>query len=208
MSKSKRKNKLRCEGQNIDFYTDKNEKGGLYIGFDAAKGKHITIIHENDGISVHLTNPNESDPKDKHQRMLKISPEEARQKLSFEGLKIVNVEPSWELWSPKENIVSITYELTNQGKLPKTFIDAGKNHFDSLVSLAIKNGVLDVLFERITYQQLLNGEYVLAYKVDVNGIATSILAISTTLAVEIPLFSKETEDLLNKILCMKTLMPE
>lgn len=208
MSKSKRKNRLRCEGQNIDFYTDKNEKGGLYIGFDAAKGKHITIIHENDGISVHLTNPNESDPKGKHQRLLKISPEEARQKLSFEGLKIVNVEPSWELWSPKENIVSITYELTNQGKLPKTFIDAGKNHFDSLVSLAIKNGVLDVLFERITYQQLLNGEYVLAYKVDLNGTATSILAISTALAAETPLFSKETEDLLNKILCMKTLMPE
>jgi len=195
MSKSKRKNRLRCEGQNIEFYTDKNEKGGLYIGFDAAKGKHITIIHENDGISVHLTNPNESDPKGKHQRLLKISPEEARQKLSFEGLKIVNVEPSWELWSPKENIVSITYELTNRGKLPKTFIYAGKNHFDSLVPRAIKNGVLDVLFERITYQQLLNREYVSAYKVDKNGTATSILAISTTLAAETPLFSKETEDL-------------
>ncbi len=202
MSRKSHKNKLNCEGKNFDFFTVKRQNGTLHIGFNSSGEKHITIIPETDGISVHLTKPGG------RQRLLKISSEEARKKLSFEGFKIVNVEPLWELWYPKENIVSITYELTNKGKLPKTFIDAGKNHFDSLVSLAIKNGVLDVLFERITYQQLLNGEYVLAHKVDKNGTATSILAISTTLAAETPLFSKETEDLLNKILSVKTLMPE
>lgn len=207
MSESKRKNKLRCEGQNFDFFTDKNKKGGLYIGFDAAKGKHITIIHEKDGISVHLTNPNGSDPEGKHQRLLKISPEEACKKVSFEGHRIVKVDPEWELWFPKENIISIIYELTNKGKLPQTFRDAINNHFDSLVQLSIENNCLATLFIQITYEQIFNREYIYGYKVDKNGIVSSIQKYSETEAEEIPLFSKETEELFSKILSVTGLMP-
>ena len=205
MSKSKRKNKLRFEGQNFDFFTDKNKKGGLYIGFDAAKGKHITIIHENDGISVHLTNPNGHDPKCKH--LLKISPEEACKKLSFEGRRIVKVDPEWELWYPKENIMSIIYELTNKGRLPQIFIDAINNHFDSLVLLSIENNCLDTLFLQITYEQIFNREYIYGFKVDKNGIVSSIHKYSETEAEEIPPFSKETEELFNKIISVTDLMP-
>lgn len=208
MSKSRRKNKLRVEGQNFDIFTDTNKKGGLYAGFDAAKGKHITIIHEKDGISVHSTNPNCSDPEDKHQRLLKISPEEACRKLSFEGRRIVKVDPEWELWYPKENIISIIYELTNKGKLPQTFIDAINNHFDSLVQLSIENNCLDTLFIQITYEQIFNREYIYGYKVEKNGIVSSIHKYSETEAEEIPLFSKETEELFSKILNVTDLMPE
>ena len=208
--KSKRINKLNCEGKSFDFFTDKNDKGTLIVGFKAAEGKHVTIIHEEDGISSHLTKPNrvDSNSKAKHQRLIKILAGEARKKLSFEDLRIVNVDPAWELWHPKENIVSISYELTNQGKLPRTLIEAGKNHFDSLVQLSIENNCLDTLFNQITYEQILNKDYSFAYKVDKNGKASLVYGHSKTEAFETPLFSKETEDLLREILSVKDLMPE
>ncbi len=106
MSRKSRKNKLSCEGQNFNIFTSKNDKGTIYVGFDAAKRKHITITHDEDGISSHLTTTNELNSSSKvHKHLVKVSPEEARKKLSFEG-RIVKVDPEWKLWYPKENIRS------------------------------------------------------------------------------------------------------
>lgn len=205
--KSKRNNKLNCEGKNFDFFTEKNVKGNIISGFKAAEGKHVTIIHKEDGIYSHITTPNRVDPsiRPEYQRLPKVSPEEARKKLSFEE-HIIKVNPSWELWYPKENIRSIIYELTDMGKLPETFIDAINNHFDSLVQLSIDSNCLDALFNQITYEQIFNGDYIYGYKIDKNR-TSSIHKHSETEAKEIPLFSKETEELFSKILSVTNLMP-
>ena len=202
MSRKSHKNKLHIEGEKFDFFTIKKDDGTLHCGFVKSGEKHITIIHEKDGISFHLTKPGG------RKRVKKVSPEKAREVLSFKDLKIINVKSSWELWYPKEDIVSIAYEYVEKRKLPKAFIDAGKNHFDSLIQLTVEYKCLDILFKQIPYEQILNEDYNYAYKIDENGIISRISNYTKTKAIELPLFSKETEDILQSSLNLKDLMQD
>lgn len=202
MGRKSHKNKLNIEGEKFDFFTVKKDDGTLHCGFVKSGDKHITIIHEKDGISFHLTKLNG------RKRVIKISPEKAREVLSFKDLKIINVESSWKLWYPKEDIVSIIYEYVEKMKLPKTFIDAGKNHFDSLIQLAVEYKCIDILFIQISYEQILNEDYNYAYKIDENGIISRISNYTKTEAIELPIFSKETEDILKDSLNLIDLMQD
>jgi len=202
MSRKSHKNKLHIEGEKFDFFTVKKDDGTLHCGFVKSGKKHITIIHERDGISSHLTEPRS------RKRLKKVSHEKVKEVLSFKDLKIINVESSWELWHPKEDIVSITFEYVAKGKLPKAFIDAGKNHFDSLIQLTVGCKCLNILFKQISYEQILNEDYNYAYKIDENGIISRISNYTKTDAIELPLFSKETENMLRSFLSPKDLMQD
>jgi hypothetical protein len=194
MSKNKsRKRRLKVEGKNFDCFTKETPNHTIIAGFQDSGEKHITIIQNDDSISSHLTTPEE------HKHLLRVSNKKVIDTISLKG-RIIQPESSWELWSPKEYMISITHKLIEKNKIPAKFAEDAKKHFESVIINAIKYQVLELLFDRITYSELLSGMYSFAYKIDSDQKVTGIIAKTENEAIEIELFSCEAEDLLRGLL--------